>query len=183
MPCYLPTFEGPIQGYAANNIQQNLWKVQPLYEREDMMQEAWLVFIRCAGKYPQLDTPQHFMSLFKMAWSRHVIDLAKKASAARRCSSATMLDREDGSAYQREVVGDFDNDGQLLTILRQAPREVMMVLNLLVNAPTELLELAQSSWDRRQKRGQKDPEKFVAECLGLDSESRPLQRTQEYLSN
>lgn len=183
MPCYLPTFEGPVQGYAANHIQANLWKVQPLYERDDMMQEAYLVFVRCAGKYPALDTPQHFMSLFKMAWGRHIIDLAKKASAARNCRSATMLDREDGSTYQREVIGDFDNDGQLLTMLRQAPREVMMVLNLLVNAPTELLELAQSSFDRRQKRGQKDPEKFIAECLGLPPETRPLRQAQEYLSN
>ena len=36
---------------------------------------------------------------------------------------------------------------------------------------------------RRQKRGQKDPEQFIAECLGLDPETRPLQQTQEYLSN
>ena len=183
MHCYLPIFEGPIQGYCANNIQANLWKVQPLYDRDDMMQEAYLVFIRCAGKYPALDTPQHFMSLFKMAWSRHIIDLAKRATNARACVSATAVDREDGTAYQRESVGETDNDGQLLTLLRQAPREVMVVLNLLINAPTELLDLAQASWDRKQKRGQKDPDTFIAECLGLDPATRPLTKVKEFLSN
>jgi hypothetical protein len=181
---YMPTFEGPIQGYIANNIQPNLWKWSPLYEREDMMQEGYLVFVRCAGKYPNLDTPQHFMALFKMAWSRHCVDLAKKATKARAQVSATVVDDEGrGRAREREAVGDHDNDGALLTLLRQAPREVIMVLNLLINAPTELLELAQQSWDRRQKRGKGDPEQFIAQCLGLPEDSRPLQAVKEYLTD
>ena len=177
---YRPVFEGPIMGYAAGSIQRHLWKVGPLFDRDDMMQEAYLVFLRCASSYPVLDTPQHFMSLFKTAWSRHIIDLAKKHTKTRVIVSANMVDEDDGHEWQREPVGDLDNAGYLLTMLRQAPAEVRQVLNLFLNAPAELIDMAMSAWQETAGIAP-DPNAFICRALGLPKGTKPIETVREYL--
>ena len=177
---YNPVYAGPIQGYVANSIPANLWKVDRLHTRDDLMQESYLVFVRCASKYPVIDTPQHFMALFKMAWSRHLIDLAKKTTKVRGEVSENQFDADEGAEWHRETPGDLDNEGILRTMIRQAPREVVMVLNLFLTAPAELIELAMSTWASSAGR-QADPNEFVCQALGLPPGSTPIDSVRKYL--
>ena len=179
---YNPKFEGPIMGYVANSLPGHVWKVAPLYDRDDLMQEAYLVFLRCASKYPALDEAKHFMALFKTAWSNHVILLAKKATQNRFTVPEAQLDKDDGSEWRRDAPGDLDNEGLLRTMVRQAPSEVLMVLNLFLSAPAELVELASEAWSRQAKRGA-DPNDFVCRALGLPAGARPIDKVREYLGN
>ena len=179
---YSPKFEGPIMGYVANSLTGHVWKVAPLYDRDDLMQEAYLVFLRCASKYPALDEGKHFMALFKTAWSNHMILLARKATKNRFTVSEAQLDRDDGSEWRREAPGDLDNEGLLRTMVRQAPSEVLMVLNLFLSAPAELLELATTTWSSQASRGA-DPNEFVCRALGLPAGSKPIEQVREYLSH
>src|ERR1700760_3791319 len=75
---YLPEWKGEIEGYVMNTITRHGWRVESTHRREDLKQEAYIVFMRCAAKYPMLDTPQHFMSLFKRAWTNALNDLSVK---------------------------------------------------------------------------------------------------------
>lgn len=176
---YVPEWKGPIEGYVVNSLSKQTWRVSSTHDRDDLRQEAYLVFLRCTARYPIIDTPQHFMSLFKTAWSRHMHDLAKKERVNHLMVPEAQLDREDETEWTRDHVGDLDNEGRLAVLIRQAPREVLLVLNLLLSAPQELLDLATASWDRRG-RGAGDPEELVSRLLGLDPESRPLSAVREH---
>jgi len=182
---YLPEYKGAIEGYVVNYLSRHLWKVRPLYDHEDAMQEAYEVFMRCCAKYPIIDTPQHFMALFKTAWARHFVDLAAKASEARAEFSASGVRLRDGQEEEDDliggIVGELDNDGALAVMIRQAPEEVVMVLNLLLNAPQELLDLAMKTW-RMQGRYREDGDAAIARMLGRPVGSTPMTDTHNYFS-
>jgi hypothetical protein len=173
---YLPEWKGPVEGYVVNFLKKNYWRVAATHEYEEAMQEARLVFLVCASHYPLLDTPQHFMALFKRTLENEFHDLSEKATKARALLPEQM-DEDGPSMY--DVVGELDNDGALRTMVRQAPSEVVMVLNLFLNAPQELLELAQRAWRREGHYGA-DSDKAVARMLGLPEGSTPVTTTKRY---
>lgn len=181
---YVPEWKGPIEGYVVNFLSKQLWRVRPLLEHDDAMQEAYLVFLRTASRYPLEDTPQHFMALFKTSLTNEFHDLSKKATAARTAISMSDLrsvDDDGGAMTVPEAVGETDNMGALSLMVKQAPREVLMVLNLFLNAPGELLELAHSTW-RAQGKYNAGGERWAEKALGLPAGSSPLQKTEDYFT-
>ena len=161
---YIPEFKGPIEGYVVNSLKRNYWRIAETHTREEAMQEAWVVFMRCCSRYPIIDTPQHFMSLFKQAWANQLTDLGKQSTKHR----ALVPEPEDEAGNKMfEAVGETENAGYLAVLVEQAPREVLMVLNLFLNAPTELLELAAQAWTAQGKR-RVDGNAMIARLLGTN---------------
>lgn len=180
---YSPAFEGPIEGYVMNFINKHCWKVARAYQREDLKQEAYLIFLRCVGKYPDLETPQHFMALFKTAWNRHFIDLANEDTASRILVQAPVATMEDGYEVPYEIAGDTDHDGHLSLLLEQAPREISMVLNLFLNAPQEILDLSLGSWNGRDRRYKAGGSQRICQMLGLPQNRDVLKEVEEYFQH
>lgn len=152
---YKPAFKGPIEGWTVNYTKPLFWRVESIMEWRDLLQEAYIVFMRCEARYPLLDTPQHFMSLYQRAWKNHLTDLSNEATRLRRFVSDTS-ELEDGEVIPHEGVGDLDCEGALSILLRQAPDEVRRVINLMLNAPQELLDIVLADWkghDARRKDG------------------------------
>lgn len=178
---YVPEYAGPVEGYAHNYVHRNLWRVSRTHTREDALQEAWLVFARCQGKYPQIDTPQHFMALYKTALYRHFVDLALSASHYKAEVPEAQFDREDEQEWSRQPVGDLDNDGQLRVLIRQAPREVKMVLSLFLNAPQELLDVALQAWETRGRR-RAEGNRVIGRLLGLHQGANVLDQLEEHFT-
>lgn len=154
---YVPEFKGPIEGWVVNHLKDNAWKVARTMQFADCLQEAYIVFMRVCERYPDVEDAPHFMALFKTSWERYFIDLARHDRRVREVELPLMSDPGPGEdAPSWEPVGELQNEGELAVLLRQAPREVVMVLNLLLRAPQELLELALASWrgeDRRMRAG------------------------------
>lgn len=76
---YWPKWTRELEGYAYNAIRRRWPRLAPWYEWEDVMQEAYLVFLLCANRYGgAVDNPAWFMALYKTAWSRRLTDLAKR---------------------------------------------------------------------------------------------------------
>ena len=73
---FTPRWQGAIQGHAVNTARKIYPALVAEYEFEDLLQEAYLVFVKVKGKYPQVDTPQWFMSLFSRSLYRHFARLA-----------------------------------------------------------------------------------------------------------
>lgn len=138
------------------------------------MQEGHIVFIRCAARYPLLDTGKHFMALFKRAWSNHLNDLSVKATRVRQVSHREPLDW-----LQRPVeqIGETDNAGMLAAMVRQAPREVLLVLNLFLSAPNELIALALRNWDDGKPEAMNDR---LCQLLGFPAGTPLVERVREY---
>lgn len=184
MSC-LPEFKGSIEGYCVNFLTKNLWRLRGTHDHDDAMQEARLTFLRCAARYPLMDTAQHFMALFKTTWSNEFHDLSTKATKARSALpfSDYMRADENGDDYSSlgDSIGETDNEGQLAVMLKQAPLEVLMVLNLFLNAPAELLELAAATWKARGHYSP-DGERWAEKALGLKVGANPLKQTKEYFT-
>lgn len=175
---FTPTFKGPIEGYVVNFMQTNYWRVQATMTRVDVMQEAYYVFLRCSRKYSAtVEGPQHFMALFKTAWRNHFTDLAHSDSQ-HRCDGT-----QDGSVTTTEVVGETENEGYLRTLVRQAPREVALVLTMLFNVPQEILEMCLSPRSRSGRNGGDAADNArVAQLLGMPPDSKPLDAVRDYFA-
>lgn len=180
---YSPEFIGPIQGYVVNHMRKNFWRVERTQSREDVMQEASVVFLRCKQKYQDLETPQHFMALFKRAWSNHFTDMSNADTQSRVLVPQQVQRSDDGSETIADIVGDLDNDGALAIRLRQAPPEVILVLNLFLSAPQEILDLALGSWKGRDQRCKTGGSKRICKMLGLPPELDVIKVVEEYFTN
>lgn len=156
---YIPRFEGAIEGYVVNFLRTNYWRVQGSMEFQDCMQEAHWLFLKLADRYGVLDTPQHFMGLFKRSWHNHFTNLSITDTKLRaEVSDSQLVDEAGESTYVRlveQLVGDTDCSGQLLILLQQAPADVRTVLSFFALAPQELVDAAFESWhkSRRKKAG------------------------------
>lgn len=184
MRSFKPTFEGPIEGYVVNGMRTNYFRVEASMTRQDYMQEAHLVFLECRRYYEgKVKEPQHFMALFKRAWSNRLADLSNADTAMRELflpDHGRSGEAEEERPY--EAMGELDNDGHLATLLRQAPREVGMVMNLFFSAPQELLEVALAPWRGQDRRCKGGGSERICKLLGLPKEMDVMQQVEEYLS-
>lgn len=175
---YAPKWDGSIGGWATNHVAANLWRVRRTHDFDDLLQEAQLVFLRCAKRYPELDAPQHFMALFQRALTNKVHDLA---NAATKMSAEVPEPTAPGGAPW-EGAGELECDGELAVKLRQAPSEITQVLALFLNAPQELLDMALASWKSQDRRRTDGGSKQVNRCLGLPEGRDVMQEVRDYFS-
>ena len=179
---YTPEWKGPIEGYVVNRLPDVLWRVERTHDRDDVLQEAKMTFWRCCLAYSTIDTPQHFMALFKTAWTRRVHELANKNTKVNLATAVgAHFDEDSPRAQAHEIAGDLNNTGILNIMMRQAPREVMMVLNLFLNAPSELLGMAEQAFaDSNKGVAKNDQNAMVRRLLGPSVGERPVDAVRAY---
>lgn len=175
---YHPEFAGPVEGWMINYNTKNFWRVARSMEWEDLSQEGYLVFMRCSARYPVIDTPQHFMSLFKRAWINQFTDLANRDTDQR--AEVSDFREFDGDEIVTEPIGDTNHNGDLVLMIQQAPSEVRMVLNLFINAPSEMLETALNSWNGEDRRRKDGGSRTINRLLGLPEDRDVLTLVRSY---
>lgn len=176
---YQPTFKGPIEGWTVNFCKTNYWRVERSMEWADLMQEAYIVFLRCCTKAVDLAGPSHFMALYKTAWFNQFTNFAHADTKLRHIITEGCLSNDDdGPSF--EAAGEIMNDGALATMLRQAPREVLMVLNLFLNAPAEIVETALAGWQGRNLRRKDGGSGHICKLLGLQPGRDIMGEVEEY---
>ncbi len=181
---YKPIFKGPIEGWTVNYCTSNFWRVSSMMEFEDLLQDAYIVFLRCEARYPELDTPQHFMSLYKRAWANHVTDLANEATQLRAVRSIHQGVGEDDEPLQiAEGVGELENAGYLVTLVGQAPEEVRRVLALMLQAPQEIIDVVMSDWRGPNGRRTDGGGTRINKALGLPADFNPYEAVRRYLTH
>jgi hypothetical protein len=173
---YEPEFAGPIEGYVHNFLKTNFWKVSRSMEYEDCIQEARLVFLECKSRYPVVDNPKWFMSLFKRAWFTHFVDLASSDTKAK--AEVTEFDE---TPVLESVVGD-DHPGMVLMMIEKAPQEIKSVMALLINAPTELIETLVTDLSGGPIMRRRALRKINA-CIGLEDTRDVVQEMQVYFQS
>lgn len=182
---YVPAWEGEVEGWVANHLKENFWRVRCTNERDDVLQEARIVFLRVAGKYPGVEA-RHFMALFKTAWTRRFTDLSNEDTQHRDLHPPMRQDAGEDYHYTDGIsldpIGETDNSGYLRLMVQQAPREVKMVLSLFLNAPAELLELALKTW-REDRRCRTNGSARICAMLGLPADLDVMQMTADYFGH
>lgn len=179
---YVPEWKGAVEGYAVNQVTRNLWRVIKTHDRDDLMQEARIAYWKCEKAYPVLDTPEHFMALYKTALRNRINELSNKNTRTAAVSlNDDWQDVRMDDRVRREQPGDLDNDGYIATLVKQAPREVAMVLSLFLNAPAELLDVAEQAWNGSTRGAEKrDVNAMIRRLLGPGVGERPVERVESY---
>lgn len=158
---FKPEFSGALLGWTKNYIKRNKWRVMGYLEFEDLLQEAHLRFFLCVKKYPDVENPQHFFSLYRTAF----INRFKELSAVKGDEIP-----EDPQTFPFEVrAGRAAHLGDLAHRLHKAPKEVKSVL------------LAMTADDNKNVRARK-LQKFKHDGLSLkEGGLRNRETTNEYL--
>ncbi len=182
-----PTLLSTIKGYVRNFSRLNLWRVENIMDQDDVMQEAMFTLLIMEkrliehGKDSTILTPKQYMAFFKMSFSNHFHTLSIRDTRYKRMKTESSFYQEtDEENYFSisDLVSD-DNIGFIEVLVEQAPSEVKAVLNLLFNAPKELLESASIAL-------KKDITDNTVLCrlLGFDpKETNLVNLTKEYLNN
>lgn len=175
-------WEGAPRKYAQRVIRKQLWRIATTCDFDDAMQEAYLVYLRCARKYAyRVDNEAWFMALYKSALSRELVNLANDDTAYREV--ITLVDPCGDDATMIDLLaGSEDGEGELAVTLRWAPDEVREVLTLLLNAPTELLRVFTASWAKHGST-ERYGSKLLCRVLGRPEDANLLQRVRKYLSS
>jgi hypothetical protein len=183
---YEPQWKGPVEGWIINFLHAgkgNYWRVQSSMEVEDVMQEAYCCFLRIKRRY-KVTNGAHFMALFKSSWIRYFDDLSSEDSKHRAVLVTDVVEHDDGTpTITVEPIGDLECDGYLATLIRQAPSEVLTVLNLMLRAPQEIVAEVLSSWNGRgDARAKAGDSRRVNELLGLPLDQDTLGAVRAYFA-
>lgn len=119
-----PTWNSVIIGWTKQFIRRNLWRVDPLHDFDDLMQDAYLVFLRVKAAYPRVTEPQHFMSLYKVAMLN---ELTNKTRVKQR--TPEMVGFDDVSDH----IITFNHTGELQVAMNCLPVEVKEALSKIDN--------------------------------------------------
>jgi hypothetical protein len=128
-----PTWQGPVQQWSAKFIKNNKWRCDRVFDFEDLLQEAQIIFYRLTVKYPRVVEPRIFMGLYKVALSNWFHD---RAAYMKRHGQAV-----DVGVDPMELCIDHSGEGHmglLSILLEEAPQELRLALALLAENPETL---------------------------------------------
>jgi hypothetical protein len=150
-----------------NTITANLWRLDGYYSFDDLYQEAYVLFLELSHVYADsVDNAKWFMSLFSTSYVRRIHTLSTKAYRTRgMVRDSDFAANESDESFLESIVGDLQNDGELEAHLERMPSEVSQVVQLLLNAPREILDLAESAW-RSSGRKKVYGNQFLCSLLG-----------------
>lgn len=166
--------------YVREVVSRTIWRMEGLgYSEEDVLHEAFFVYERCLTKYGTvLGDNGKLHPLFRVSISNFVTDLAaastKKGSIVRRgVSLEDLLGQEEGYT---------EGEGTLAILLKEAPKEILEVINLFFNTPAELMGEVSAFVSKKHSRGFKS-NAFLCKMLGYNRFKRNLvQETKDYFS-
>lgn len=125
---WTPAWNSEIQGYTANFFKSNAWRCDRVYQFEDLMQDAFLIFTRCKDTYPRVIEAPHFMALYKRALANATHD---KASYKKRRDAVEVFLGEDVSDFCVGRIGETTNAGYAAALIAEWPEELRFMLNKL----------------------------------------------------
>ncbi len=77
-----PQWTDEVLGYATKYLARHAWRVKPQMELDDMLQEAYILFMRLVERY-DFATPSHFMAMWKRCLHNEVNNWAGRRTKMR----------------------------------------------------------------------------------------------------
>jgi DNA-directed RNA polymerase specialized sigma24 family protein len=173
---WTPSWSEEIEGYTANFIRTNSWRLDRLDQFQDAMQDAFLIFWKCKETYPRVIEARHFMALYKRALINSTHD---KASRRKRRDAVEVLLDVDAIDFYAGRIGETTNAGYAAALLAELPEELRFMLNKLAQGlPQEPVQ--------PKTRGLKPRESLTMQLrriFRLPINSDPLQIIKRLLTN
>lgn len=152
-----------------------------IMEYEDLMQEAYVVFLKVQQKYPDVEKGAHFMCLFKTAWNNHFTDFTYLDTKHRVLIRDSDMVTEEETSFIGALPGDLSHSGMLMTAIRQAPSEVQSVVSIFLHAPAELLELVAGGLSTRRNCKDRGNE-LLCRMVGAKPNTNLVGMVEDYFS-
>jgi len=129
----LSEWPGPWEQWAKNYCSKNWWRVASfLGDEKDFMAECAVLWVECRARYgSKVDNPAWFMHLYQLMVMSRFNDLSVKDTRLRAWSV------NEGEPLPEQPV-EFEETWLLK--IKNASREARAVLDVLQNAPFELLQ-------------------------------------------
>lgn len=74
---YVPNFRLDVEQWTKRTIAKHFWRVRGLCEPDDLLQDAWVLFLKLKQKYTT-DGPAHFGKLFRTSFANHFHTLSSQ---------------------------------------------------------------------------------------------------------
>lgn len=71
-------WSGTPRAWSVKYLSRRVWATQPLYDLDDLIQEAWTVWNTCVQHYPNVSDPGHFMTLYMRSVHNLYCTLARR---------------------------------------------------------------------------------------------------------
>lgn len=170
-----PFLDAGMRGFIVNTARRNFWKIASWYDLDDLIQDGMVCYYRCYRRYrfltvrrhPSQNDKRHFQSLVGRAFENHIISLAWKRSRLPEVTAASITGLEDEtSSVWENLCPPQDEEATLSILLRQAPKEIKMLLDLLVNdAADGFWRVPGRKWVQRRRETTNE---HFCRRLGLD---------------
>lgn len=169
-----PVWDGIYQGWTKKFIYENIWRCDNVHDPEDLLQDAYIVFVYLADTYPRVIDPPNFMALYKRAISNKIHD---RSLYRKRRMAAEVVLSSDVSEFFTGRIGEMTNAGYIMSLLNEAPEEVRLALNMLANGmPDEKKPKRRSMQPRESLSAQ------LARLLVLGPDADPLNKLKKLLA-
>lgn len=122
---FTPRWPGEVQGHAVNTVRSFFPKLCAEHEFDDLLQEAYIVFMKCKAKFYG-DNPAWFMALFSQSLRNRLINLSAV------CGRQISLD--DPTVEVPEPSGG-ENDAFARVVMNELPEAVKQLIHAVCFGP------------------------------------------------
>lgn len=133
-------FDQSLRGWIFNHARQNYWRVASWMSLDDLVQDGFLCFAKCARRYTFLTVKNHplpedrkqFMALVQSAFANHITNLANRRTATKDEITFSQLVAEDQVDDDLSyMLPSQPEEATLGALLAQAPSEIKALFELL----------------------------------------------------
>lgn len=122
-----------IRAMIIREAQKNLWRVRPLYELDDLIQEGFLCYVIARAKYGHAENYGHFMRLVRTIFMNQINDLA---TARTRDRETVYESREPTVTHNGTLVSQaYDLGGMTLVAM---PAELMRFVEAMLTGAEQI---------------------------------------------
>ena len=128
---FVPRYTAALEGYIIKFVRRSWPSMAHLYEFEDLLQEAYLVFLRCKRRFEDYgdNSAALFTAYFKQALMHHFASIHARS---RRYNYVEMAPEHE-KGHNRNMYDDPGVLAEYRALLRSLPKEMMEVLTMLTN--------------------------------------------------
>lgn len=179
----IPPFEGTLEGFTKKYLNSHGWRLQSAFEFDDLMQEAYIVYLKCKRAYEgKIDNAAWFMGLYKSSLARRVHDLSKETTVINELVPLEQsVNGDDFNLLDVLSLVQSETDGYMEILKRQMPEELRAVFSFLENAPAPLLASIENAWSGSKKR-KAFGVKHLCELCGIDPNTDLISMAREHFS-
>lgn len=126
---------GATENWTKSFIKQHRWRCDRIHDFDDLLQDAYLTFLKVERRYPRAAGQAHFMTLYRTALKNEMHDRARYMRRKREQHQDTSVDAADLTSGR---IGEVGHDGYLNLLIEKAPEGVRLALECLEQNPPEL---------------------------------------------